>query len=205
MFSWMSRSRAAEAARPQRFRLLVEFERIVVAMDQRAQHTSIAERGHIARRLDRHAAAGEMSIVPDIFAQRSARCFGPPRRSLCRDIGRALRHIGAPLLAETIKPGDRIPAHEMIEDRLRDDIGDGTAGAVGEHRDTAAPVGQDRRQRAPTDPAGGMADDPLAAIVMGREAKPVMALTDFGELRLSDVDPRLVKRLQPRRRDKWVC
>ena len=66
-----------------------EFERIVVAMDQRARHAAIAERERVARRFAHHATVGAMSIVPDIFAQRSARRIGPPRRALRRDIGRA--------------------------------------------------------------------------------------------------------------------
>jgi hypothetical protein len=171
-------------------------------MDQGAGHAAIPEHERVARRFDRHATVGGMSIVPDIFAQRPARRIGPPRRALRRDIGRALRHIGAPLLAETIKPGNHIPAHNMIEDRVRDDVGDRTAGPIGEHRDAAAPLRQKGHQRSPADPAPRMADDPLAAVVMGREAKPVMALADFGELRSSSINARLIERLQPRRRNE---
>src|SRR5471030_2030733 len=86
----------------------------------------------------------------------------------------------------------------MVEDCVPYDFGNRSAVAVDEHRDAEAPLGHKRHHRAPADPAAGMADDPLAAIVMGREAKPVMALADFGELRLSGVNARLVERLQSR-------
>ena len=90
----------------------------------------------------------------------------------------------------------------MIEDRIGDDVGDGTAGPIGEHRDADATLGQKGHQRSPADPAARMADDPLAAIVVDRQAEPVVALADFGELRLTSVDVRLIERLQPLRRNE---
>src|SRR5580692_6220691 len=47
-----------------------------------------------------------------------------------------------------------------------------------------------------------MTYDPLTPIVRGGEAEPIVAFADFGELRLSGVNARLVERLEPRRRNE---
>ena len=109
---------------PQRGRLLVEFEHVVMTVVHAAAHSAVAALQLILGPFDADLAVSRMGIAADIFVERASRRVGPAPFALGGVVGWAMRNEGAAPLAKPLDPRHRVPSAEMIEHRLGDDIDD---------------------------------------------------------------------------------
>src|SRR5438477_6001685 len=110
------------------------------------------------------------------------------RRPLCPLVDLLLRQGLAAKIAKPVEPWHGLVAAHTIEDAVDQDGRYRGWVAVGEHGHAQLLAGHHLHHGAPADPTAGMSEDPLAAIGVAPEAEAVVAMTEFGEFRCSDVN-----------------